>query len=353
MRVPPPRRWQDLDDKRLRRSCDFRLPLRDRNGRVAASCRSGIGSMASGYRLVSYTDGGAARAGVLVGERVVPAASLLSGLGVDASSVMGLLRAWDEVHPRLHAAASKVGPGEGTPLAQVKLLAPILYPGALYCAGANYWDHLEEMAEIAKRVTGKAPAMTKPKEPYFFMKTCAGSIIGHGTPARLPPFSKQVDWEAELGVVIARPTRNIPEARALEAVAAYTIVNDLSARDLMKREGSPFGMDWIGQKCFEDAAPMGPWLTPAAYIADPNDMPIKLWVNGVLKQNSNSGRMVHNAAEQIAYLSRHFTLQPGDVIATGTPAGVGMPRGEFLKVGDEVRIEVGGCGELVNKMIAG
>ena len=310
--------------------------------------------MAPGYRLVSYANDGPTKAGVLVGERIVPAASLLRGAdGIDTSSVLGLLRNWDAVHQRLHDAAGNLPPGEGILLTQAKLLAPILYPGALYCAGANYWDHLEEMAEIAKRVTGKAPAMTKAKDPYFFMKTTAGSIIGTGTPARLPPFSQQVDWEAELGAVIARPTRNIPEERALDAVAGYLIVNDLSARDLMKREGSPFGMDWVGQKCFEDAAPMGPWLTPAAYVSDPHNLAIKLWVNGVLKQNSNTGRLVHNVAEQIAYLSRHITLNPGDVIATGTPAGVGMPRGEFLKAGDEVRIEIGDCGELINKMVAG
>lgn len=313
--------------------------------------------MASEYRLLSYIDGGTSKArvlpGVLVGDRIVPAATLLQGGDVESDTVLGLLRSWDVVHPRLHAAAQKVQPTDGIALADAKLQAPILYPGALFCAGANYWDHLEEMAEIAKRVTGKAPVMTKAKDPYFFMKTTAGSIIGTGTPARLPPFSRQVDWEAELGVVIARPTRNISEDRALDAVAGYLIVNDLSARDLMKREGSPFGMDWVGQKCFEDAAPMGPWFTPAAYIADPNNMPIKLWVNGVLKQNSNTSRLVHNIAEQIAYLSRHFTLNPGDVIATGTPAGVGMPRGEFLKAGDEVRIDIDGCGTLTNTMVAG
>jgi len=309
--------------------------------------------MASEYRLVSYLDGGKPKAGVLVNDRIVPASSLLPGVDVDSTSVLGLLHAWELVHPRLHAAAHNLQPSEGLALSQVKLLAPILYPGALYCAGANYWDHLEEMAETAKRVTGKAPSMVKAAEPYFFMKTTASSIIGTNSPARLPPFSKQIDWEAELGVVIGRAARNVPEAQAFDHVAGYLIVNDLSARDLMKREGSPFGMDWVGQKCFEDAAPMGPWFTPAAYIADPNDMPIKLWVNSVLKQNSNSGKMVHGIAEQIAYLSRHFTLQPGDVIATGTPAGVGMPRGEFLKVGDELRIDIGGCGTLVNKMVAG
>jgi 2-keto-4-pentenoate hydratase/2-oxohepta-3-ene-1,7-dioic acid hydratase in catechol pathway len=309
--------------------------------------------MAPGYRLLSYKDGAKSKAGVLIGERIVPATALLKGVDVDATSVLGLLRAWDAAHARLHEAAQNSKADDGILLAQAKLDAPILYPGALFCAGANYWDHLEEMAEIAKRVTGKAPAMTKAKDPYFFMKTTAGSIIGTGTPARLPPFSRQVDWEAELGVVIARPTRNISEERALDAVAGYLIVNDLSARDLMKREGSPFGMDWVGQKCFEDAAPMGPWLTPAAYIPDPKNLAIKLWVNGVLKQNSNTGRLVHDIAEQIAYLSRHFTLQAGDVIATGTPAGVGMPRNEFLKAGDEVRIAIDGCGELTNTMIAG
>ncbi len=309
--------------------------------------------MPSGYRLLSYADGGKPKAGVLIGERIVPATKLLMGVDVDATSVLGLLRAWDTVHPRLHDAALKSKADDGMPLMQAKLDAPILYPGALFCAGANYWDHLEEMAEIAKRTTGKAPSMTKAAEPWFFMKTTASSIIGTNTPARLPSFSKQVDWEAELGVVIGRTTRNITEARAFDAIAGYLIVNDLSARDLMKREGTPFIYDWVGQKCFEDAAPMGPWFTPAAYIADPNDMPIKLWVNGVLKQNSNTGRMVHGIAEQVAYLSRHFTLNPGDVIATGTPAGVGMPRGEFLKVGDEVRIEIGGCGQLTNTMVAG
>jgi 2-keto-4-pentenoate hydratase/2-oxohepta-3-ene-1,7-dioic acid hydratase in catechol pathway len=306
------------------------------------------------YRLVSYRDGAGAKPGVLINDSIFAPTRLLNDLAqtCDTGSVIGLLRQWDGVHPRLAAAAGEVNSHDGVPLGEVVLDAPILYPGTLYCAGANYWDHLQEMAEIAARTTGKAPALTKGAEPWFFLKTTAGSIIGTNRPARLPGFSKQVDWEAELGVVIARPTRNIPENRALEAVAGYLIVNDLSARDLMKREGTPFIYDWLGQKCFEDSAPMGPWFTPAAYVTDPNNLAIKLWINGVLKQDSNTGRMVHNIAEQIAYLSRHLTLQPGDVIATGTPAGVGMPRGEFLKAGDEVKIEIAGCGTLVNRMTA-
>jgi 2-keto-4-pentenoate hydratase/2-oxohepta-3-ene-1,7-dioic acid hydratase in catechol pathway len=311
--------------------------------------------MAVEYRLASFADGDrGVRAGAIIGERIIPVASLLKGVAnLDASSVLGLLKSWDATHAAVHQAAQTAKPNDGLALKDVKLMAPILYPGALYCAGANYWDHLEEMAEIAKRVTGKAPAMTKAKDPYFFMKNTAGAIIGPDTPARLPPFSKQIDWEAELGVVIGRACRNVSAANAFDVVAGYVIVNDLSARDLMKREGSPFGMDWVGQKCFEDAAPMGPWLTPAAYVGDPNNLPVKLWVNGVLKQNSNTSRLVHGIAEQIAYLTEHLSLFPGDVIATGTPSGVGMPRGEFLKAGDEVRIEIGGCGVLTNKMVAG
>ena len=292
-------------------------------------------------------------AGVLIGDRVLPAGALLEGTdGIDASSVLTLLKTWDEVHPRLHAIAQRTPPLEGFALDEVRLMAPILYPGTLFCAGANYWDHFEEMAEITRRTTGKAPSMTKPQEPWFFLKTTAGSVIGTKAPIHLPAFSRQVDWEAELGVVIGRVARDLPESRAFEAVAGYVIVNDLSARDLMKREGTPFVYDWVGQKCFHDAAPMGPWLTPAAYAPDPRQMGIKLWVNDQLKQDSDTSRMVHGIAEQIAYLSRHVALQPGDVIATGTPAGVGMPRGEFLKPGDEVRIEITGCGVLTNPVVA-
>jgi 2-keto-4-pentenoate hydratase/2-oxohepta-3-ene-1,7-dioic acid hydratase in catechol pathway len=306
----------------------------------------------SQYALVSYRNGTAEpKAGVKIGDRIHPAAAMALGIK-DADSVVGLLREWDRARSLLEQAAAKADPKGGVALSDVTLMAPVLYPGALYCAGANYWDHLEEMAEIAKRVTGKAPSLQKAADPYFFMKNTAGAIIGPDTPARLPSFSKQVDWEAELGVVIGKQCRHVSEAKAFDVVAGYMIVNDLSARDLMKREGSPFGMDWVGQKCFEDAAPMGPWLTPASSVKDANNLSIKLWVNGVLKQNSNTAKLVHGIAEQIAYLSKHFTLFPGDVIATGTPAGVGMPRGEFLKVGDEVKIEIEGCGTLTNRMVA-
>ena len=309
--------------------------------------------MNQGYRLVSFVgENGEPSPGVLIDDHVYAPQALLKSVTLKDASVLGMLRQWDEVHPLLEAAAKSVVPSDAKRLSDVRLLAPILYPGAMYCAGANYWDHLAEMAEIAKKTTGKAPEMKKIAEPWFFMKSCAGAIVGTEAPVHVPNFTKQLDWEAEVGVVIGRKTRNISEANAMDAVAGFVIVNDLSARDLMKRDGTVFIYDWIGQKCFEDSAPMGPWFTPKAYVDNPEDMSIKLWVNGVLKQDSSTSKLVHNMAEQVAYLSRHITLQPGDVIATGTPAGVGLPRGEFLKPGDVVRIEVAGCGVLTNPMIA-
>jgi 2-keto-4-pentenoate hydratase/2-oxohepta-3-ene-1,7-dioic acid hydratase in catechol pathway len=308
------------------------------------------------YRLLTYRAAkGKPAAGVLVGDRVYPAADL-AGAGVDASSVLSLLQSWDKVHPRLKRAARKADPKRGIALAKAELLAPLLYPTALFCAGANYWDHLEEMARAGAagpKLEGPYVRPPRPAEPWFFVKTSAHSVIGPGAPIHLPKFSKMVDWEVEIGVVIGRAMRNLSVERAMDAVAGYTIVNDLSARDFIKREGSPFVFDWVGQKCFDGSAPMGPYVTPAEFVPPPENIPLKLWINGKIKQDSNSNLMVHSIREQIAYLSRHVTLRPGDVIATGTPAGVGFARKEFLKPGDEIKIEIAGCGTLVNRVAVG
>jgi len=303
--------------------------------------------MPADYRLVSYTtaEEHAPRAGILLDGRVTDAGEVLGAAG---DSVFDILCDWETTSERLEDFA---GSDRSVLLKDVSLAAPILFPGTLFCAGANYWDHLREMSEFVKQTTGRLPPMEKAPEPWFFIKTSAASIVGPGADIRLPSFSKSVDWEAELGVVIGRPTRRIREDDALSAVAGYVIVNDLSARDLMKREGSPFVYDWIGQKCFTDAAPMGPWLTPASAVGNPANLAIRLSVNGVVKQDSNTGEMVHSIEEQIAYLSRHVELQPGDVIATGTPAGVGLPKGECLKAGDEVVVEIEGLGRLKNRVV--
>jgi 2-keto-4-pentenoate hydratase/2-oxohepta-3-ene-1,7-dioic acid hydratase in catechol pathway len=161
-----------------------------------------------------------------------------------------------------------------------------------------------------------------------------------------------VDWEVELAAVIGRPARNVTLETALDHVAGYTIANDLSARDAMRRpqlpDNSPFKLDWLTQKCFEGSCPLGPWIAPARDIPRPQGLAMKLWVNDELMQDSNTSQMIFTTAEQIAHLSTLVTLFPGDLVLTGTPAGVGP-----LAVGDRVEVEVEGIGVLANEVAAG
>jgi 2-keto-4-pentenoate hydratase/2-oxohepta-3-ene-1,7-dioic acid hydratase in catechol pathway len=307
------------------------------------------------YKLLSYQSGRAARAGALIGETVYDAAKLTGDEA--ASTVLGALAAWPRTSRLLAQAARRIEAGtsrvKGVPLGRVKLLAPVLYPGAIFCAGANYRDHAEEMA----RVQG-VPLEKDQKElglaPWHFIKTARGSVVGPGGKVNLPAYSRMVDWEVELAAVIGRPARNVTVERALAHVAGYTIANDLSARDAMMRPhlpaGSPFKVDWLSQKCFDGSCPLGPWIAPASEIRDPQALGMKLWVNGDLMQDSNTGRMIFSTAEQIAQLSTRVTLWPGDLVLTGTPAGVGMARHRFLKPGDTVKLWIEGIGELVNAM---
>jgi 2-keto-4-pentenoate hydratase/2-oxohepta-3-ene-1,7-dioic acid hydratase in catechol pathway len=190
--------------------------------------------------------------------------------------------------------------------------------------------------------------------PYFFLKSGPHCVIGPGDEIRLPRISKQVDWEGELAVVIGRRGRNIDAKDAMQHVAGYTIMNDLSARDLSRRPDWPrWGIDWFGHKNFDTAAPLGPWIAPADQVADPYQCHLQLWVNQEKMQDTLVSDLIFDIAEMIDYLSRRFTLLPGDVISTGTPSGVGRPRGIFLKPGDKVRIEISGVGTLENPVVQG
>jgi 2-keto-4-pentenoate hydratase/2-oxohepta-3-ene-1,7-dioic acid hydratase in catechol pathway len=298
------------------------------------------------FKLLTYSGDGKPRAGILVGDTVIDAAEALAGAGLaEPGTVLGLLREWPRALPALEKAAAT--PGSGRKLAGLRLEAPVQVPGAYFCAAANYYDHFKEMnpdREFKK----------EGKECYFFIKTGVHATHGPHDSIRLPSCSKQIDWEIELGVVIGKPTRNATLKTAMDCIAGYTICNDLSARDLGRRQDWPqFASDWFGQKEFEGSMGLGPWITPAGQISDPYKMTLKLWVNDQLMQNSTAAQLVFNIAEQIEYLSRRLTLRPGDVIATGTPAGVGRPRGIFLKPGDTVRLEIGGIGTMENKVVQG
>jgi 2-keto-4-pentenoate hydratase/2-oxohepta-3-ene-1,7-dioic acid hydratase in catechol pathway len=307
------------------------------------------------YKLLSFRVGQGARAGVLLGDTVYDAAKIT---GVVAhSSVLGMLEDWSRVRRLLARASKQIESGKarsrGVPLKRVRLLAPVLYPGAIYCAGANYTDHMAEMA----RAQGQTPGPTMKElgeKPWHFVKTSRSSVVGPGARVKLPAYSQMVDWEVELAAVIGKVARDVPVERALEYVAGYTIANDLSARDVMRRDKnpatSPFHYDWLSQKCFDGSCPLGPWIVPADEVPDPQNLGLKLWVNERLMQDSNTSKMIFDTAEQIAMLSSRVTLQPGDLVLTGTPAGVGVPRRVFLKPGDTVRLWIDGIGELSHTM---
>ena len=307
------------------------------------------------YNLLSYQAGQAARAGVLVGDTVYDAAKA-TGLAAH-STVLGVLDDWSRAKRLLAQAAKRLesgkGRAKGVPLTRARLLAPVLYPGSIYCAGANYTDHMAEMA----RAQGQEPGPTMKElgeKPWHFVKASRSSVVGPGARVKLPVYSQMVDWEVELAAVIGRPAKNVTAARALDYVAGYTIGNDLSARDAGRRphlpDASPFKFDWLGQKCFDGSCPLGPWITPASEIPDPQKLAMKLWVGDQLMQDSNTSKMIFSTAEQIAMLSSRVTLHPGDLILTGTPAGVGMPRRTFLKAGDTVKLWIEGIGELSHTM---
>jgi 2-keto-4-pentenoate hydratase/2-oxohepta-3-ene-1,7-dioic acid hydratase in catechol pathway len=312
------------------------------------------------YRLLSYATPTGAHVGFLVGEtNVVDLRAAIEAFGGPKPSFSGVsvretLEAWDDAKkllPQLAEAfaAGKLAGVAAKSLNETKLLAPILYPGALFGATANYTDHLREMK------MGDAPDKSVTR-PCFFLKTTEHSIIGSGEPAHLRAAQQMVFWEGELGVVIGKRARSVKKEKALDYVAGYLNVLDLSdATDQAQRRqdiyGSRFGIDWFRTKCFDNAAPMGPWITPAEDVPDPQNLSLRTVTKGEVMQNSNTSNMVFTIAEQIEYLSERLTLRPGDVIATGTCLGVGRPRGLFLQQGDEVVLTIGNLGTLRTPII--
>ena len=309
---------------------------------------------AAGYKLATYRSSEGPRAGIVVGEEVFDAAKLTGKPAY--ATVIGILEDWRSAEGALKKAAAGAGAGKSRakrqPLAKTTLLAPVRFPSAIYCAGANYADHA---AEMAKREGNPPPPdpHTLGLKAWHFLKA-SRALADPGATVKISGYAKNMDWEVELAAVIGRVAKDVPQDKALSYVAGYTVANDLSARDRGRRanvpDASPFKWDWTKHKTFEGSCPLGPWIVPASDIGDPQKLGLKLWVNGVLKQDSNTSDMIFTLAEQIEQLSAGMTLYPGDLILTGTPAGVGAGRGEFLKAGDVVRLWVERIGEISNRM---
>lgn len=307
---------------------------------MTSAGRDGEGTSRSPWALVSYRNGGREQAGILRDDGTVVSHPLLQAY----TGALEPLRDWAGAESALR----EIDPSDGEVVEQADLLAPIRFPNKVICAGANYGSHLEEM--------GVSLNGQRPPSPFFFLKPASNTVIGPGASIRMPASGEaEVDWEAELAVVIGRPTRAITAAEAPTSVAGYTILNDLSARAAHRRDdplAPPFEFDWLSSKGRDTFCPMGPGVTPSWFVDDPQALRIRLWVNGELKQDGDTADMLVGIWDLVAAASEIMTLEPGDVIATGTPSGVGKPRGEFLGPGDEVAIEIDGLGRLVNPVEA-
>ena len=272
------------------------------------------------------------RPGLLVGDEIVDLSDPAVGLPSDMATVLAL--GPDALE---RARQAPLGHAARYPLGSVRLHAPVPHPPSILAIGMNYRAHVAEM--------GREP----PEYQYWFNKQRT-SIAGPGDPIVLPTVSSMVDYEGELAMVIGPRCQHIPAARAMEVVAGFTIINDVSVRDWQWRTPT-----FTLGKSFDSHAPCGPWIVTTDELPDPGNLALRTWVNDDLRQDSTTADLIFGCAALIEYLTTAFPLEAGTVIATGTPAGVGAgfdpPR--FLADGDVVRIEIEGIGELANPVVQG
>ena len=279
-------------------------------------------------RLVTFSEGGTTRIGVLDGEEIVDLRAAAPDL---PGEMVAFLEAGDGA---LEAARSALG-GPRLALADVHLESPILRPPKILAVGLNYADHVAESG------------MDPPKHPMIFNKQATAAHPPYD-PFHLPKVSGALDYEGELAVVIGKRCRHVPKDRASEVIAGYTICNDVSVRDWQLRVPT-FTMG----KSFDTHCPLGPALVTSDEISDPHGLDIRTWVNGELRQSSNTKQLIFDAFTLVEHLSTAFTLEPGDVIPTGTPGGIGaaMKPPSFLVAGDVVKIAISELGEIENAVI--
>ncbi len=282
-------------------------------------------------KLVTFSHGGSTRIGVVVEDGVVDLASAVPALPREMTAFLAL---GAPALAQATRAASAAGPRLA--LADVTLEAPILRPPKFLAIGLNYADHAAEAkVEI-------------PKLPTVFNKqsTC---VTGPCAKIHMPRVSKALDYEGELGFVIGRRCRHVPRDRAHEVIAGYLVVDDVTVRDWQLRTPT-----WTMGKSFDTHGPIGPWIATADEIGDPHGLRIRTWVNDQVRQDSNTKELIFDCFALVEHLSTAFTLEPGDVIATGTPAGVGivMKPPQLLQLGDRVRVEIEGLGAIENEVVA-
>lgn len=281
-------------------------------------------------KLATFTHKGVTRVGIVVNEAIVDVAVENADL---PQNMIDVLEGGEPVLAVLRSLEQSGAPS--LPLAEVHLEAPVLRPPKFLAIGLNYADHIEE--------TG----LERPEFPSFFNKqsTC---VIGPHDPIHVPRVSAKLDYEGELGFVIGRRCRHVPRERARDVIAGYLIVNDVTVRDWQARSPT-----WTLGKSFDTHGPTGPWIVTADEIGDPHALDIETWVNEERRQSTNTRHMIFNCFQQVEVLSTAFTLEPGDIISTGTSSGVGVmmtPRG-YVKAGDVVRVTIERIGAIQNPVI--
>ncbi len=279
-------------------------------------------------KLARFSVGGATGIGLVEGDAVTDLSKRIPGLGHDMSRLLG---EWDARRATIEALAGSADHR----LSDVELLAPVARPGKIFAIGLNYADHIAE--------TGR----DRPEHQMWFTKAVT-SIAGPHQPIELPKVSSKVDYEAELVIVIGKGGRHIPAERAGEAIFGYCVGNDVSVRDWQVRTPQ-----FVIGKSFDTHAPIGPWIVTGDEL-DAANLGIRSFVNGEKRQDSSTRHLIFDCAAMVAYLSQAMTLEPGDLIFTGTPGGVGvaMKPPQYLKAGDRVRVEIDGIGAIENAVVA-
>jgi 2-keto-4-pentenoate hydratase/2-oxohepta-3-ene-1,7-dioic acid hydratase in catechol pathway len=308
------------------------------------------------FKLVTFESDGRSRIGMLLGDRVIDVGVangwLARQMKLPSVPIPGEMRAVIEeyvrISPRLYQIANHFGVAAAAhnpstfPLSAISLKAPIKYPWNLLAAAVNYRTHAQEMG------TARAadPAL---EDPVFFAKSPRSCIVDPDAPFAITA-GRNIDWEGELAIIIGRRARHVPLERAHEYVFGYSIINDISDRGGTGRSPSSMipGPNWFHMKSHDGSAPFGPAIVPKEFLPNHANLRIVTTVNGVVKQDGNSKDAIYDEAHIVRYLTSRLTLYPGDVIATGTPAGVGVARTpqEFLRPGDDVRVEIEGIGIL-------
>jgi 2-keto-4-pentenoate hydratase/2-oxohepta-3-ene-1,7-dioic acid hydratase in catechol pathway len=260
------------------------------------------------------------------------------------SGLMSVFQDWEANEPRLQRAAGELAAGTAAqaplpaPGGSDEFLAPLLYPRKVILVGANYWDHMHNDG-------GHADFSKENNNPVFFLKPPTTTVVGSGRSVRYPRQSSKFDYEIELALIVGKRGRNLTMDNALEYLAGYTVSLDLSARDWQRDPKHLVKWDLFGGKAFDDSFPVGPVIVPAKFLQH-DDIRIRLSLNGEPRQDAKSSDMIWSVPEQLVKVSEHVTLEPGDIIATGTPSGVGIAYNSWMKPGDVIDAEAEGIGTL-------